>query len=551
MTEHGSFYRKITYLVLIAVLLFPISQLGAPATTEDEGGRLAQLRADYDLGQSDLGDIDPASETIRLATLGMRGVAVSMLWSKANEYKKKEDWTNFRATLNQLSKLQPYFIKFWLYQAWNLTYNVSVELDDVRDRFHYVRRGIEFLKQGIKYNRDSPYLLSELGWFIGNKIGRADEHKDYRRLFKKDPDFHPADRPPEQRDNWLVSRGWYETSISAVDDKKKSIGQKNPTTFYSDPGRSQINYAEAIEEEGTFGEKAKSAWQTAERIWKDFGQRDLKSSLGFNIRLGDIERLTAETVEAENKLKELSAGARDKVREAKLAELTAEQRELVTGPSTGLTDEELNEFYELQRETAVEPDDVADYIAKQAPAKAAEARRLAHKVTFNRERIRLTNNNRDVVNYHYWKTRTELEQSSEALKAREYAHEGRRAFKVDADLLEAKQLYEESFNQWAKAFEDFPEMPIDSPTGSDIMDYVKQYSSVLEQLDLSLSDDEVGSKFPLWHLVEANDNSMDYAEGVEKFHHKAHSSDSPADVDEPTESDSETEAEAEPAAETA
>ena len=200
MSEHGSFYRKITYLVVIAVLLFPISYLGAPATLEDEGGRLAQLRAENDLGQSDLGEIDPASETMRLATLGLRGIAVSLLWSKANEYKKKEDWTNFRATLSQLAKLQPYFISFWRYQAWNLTYNVSVELDDVRDRFHYVKRGIEFLKEGIKYNRDSPYLLSELGWFIGNKIGRADERKEYRRLFKADDDFHPADRPPEKRE---------------------------------------------------------------------------------------------------------------------------------------------------------------------------------------------------------------------------------------------------------------------------------------------------------------------------------------------------------------
>ena len=324
MNEQGSFYRKIIYLVLIAVLLFPISQLGAPATNDDEGGRLAQLRAEYDLGQADLGDIDPASETIRLATLGMRGVAVSMLWSKANDYKKKEDWTNFRATLSQLTKLQPYFIKFWQYQAWNLSYNVSVELDDVRDRFHYVKRGINFLKKGIQYNRDSPYLLSDLGWFIGNKIGRADERKEYRRLFKNDPDYHPEERPLEQRDNWLVSRSWYETSLSAVDDKKKSMGQKNPTTFYADPGRSQINYAEAIEKDGVFGEKAKSAWASAARLWKNFGTRDLKSSMGFNIRLTGVERLTKETADLEKQLEELSQNAKKDALDATRENLTAE-----------------------------------------------------------------------------------------------------------------------------------------------------------------------------------------------------------------------------------
>lgn len=533
MTEHGSFYRKITYLVLIAVLLFPISQLGAPATTEDEGGRLAQLRAEHDLGQSDLGDIDPASETIRLATLGLRGVAVSMLWNKANEYKKKEDWTNFRATLSQLSKLQPYFIKFWQYQAWNLTYNVSVELDDVRDRFHYVKRGIEFLKKGITYNRDSPYLLSELGWFIGNKIGRADEKKEYRRLFKEDPDFHPADRPPEQRDNWLVSRGWYETSVSAVDDRKKSLGQKNPSIFYSDPARAQINYADAIEKEGVFGEKARSAWATAERMWKDFGRRDLKSSQGFYVRLGEIDKLKEETEALEKRLAEMSPTAVEAALEEKSKTLTPEQLALLEGPETGLTEEQTTKRYEAARQLIVQPTDVAATIAKQNPEQAAEARRLANKVTLNQAKIRLTRNNSEVVNYEYWATRSALEQTPEALKARELAHEARRVFKNDADLLKARKLYEQSFNEWAKIFEMFPQLPLDSVTGSDIWEYVEQYSDVLQQLDLNLVDEEIGRDFPLWAVVEANDNSGVYAKAAGKYlrNEKEEASDEPAATD--------------------
>ena len=517
MNEQGSFYRKIIYLVLIAVLLFPISQLGAPATNDDEGGRLAQLRAEYDLGQADLGDIDPASETIRLATLGMRGVAVSMLWSKANDYKKKEDWTNFRATLSQLTKLQPYFIKFWQYQAWNLSYNVSVELDDVRDRFHYVKRGINFLKKGIQYNRDSPYLLSDLGWFIGNKIGRADERKEYRRLFKNDPDYHPEERPLEQRDNWLVSRSWYETSLSAVDDKKKSMGQKNPTTFYADPGRSQINYAEAIEKDGVFGEKAKSAWASAARLWKNFGTRDLKSSMGFNIRLTGVERLTKETADLEKQLEELSQNAKKDALDAKRENLTAEQLAIFEGPKTGLTNEETDILYDAQRLMELKPSDIADQIVKSSPEKVALARRLAKKISGNRDRIRLTKNNSDVVNYEYWATRCHLEQMPEALRARELAYSARRVFKEDADLLEARRLYEESFSQWAMVLKDHPELPLDSVSADDIMEYVGQYSSVLQQLELTLADEAVGRTFPLWELVAANDSTKAYAAGTNKF----------------------------------
>ena len=59
MNQRGSFYRKIAYLIVIAVLLLPISRLGAPSTLQDEGGTLAQLREEYDLGQADLGENRP------------------------------------------------------------------------------------------------------------------------------------------------------------------------------------------------------------------------------------------------------------------------------------------------------------------------------------------------------------------------------------------------------------------------------------------------------------------------------------------------------------
>ena len=551
MTEHGSFYRKITYLVLIAVLLFPISYLGSPRTTEVDGGRLAQLRADYDLGQSDLGEIDPASETIRLATLGMRGVAVSMLWTKANEYKKKEDWTNFRATLTQLSKLQPYFIKFWQYQAWNLTYNVSVELDDVRDRFHYVKRGIEFLKKGITYNRDSPYLLSELGWFIGNKIGKADEVKEYRRLFKNDPDFHPEDRPLDRRDNWLVSREWYEKSIEAVENNYSLIGKKNPALFFSDPGRAQINYSEAIEKEGVFGEKARSAWATAEKLWTSFGNLEIKSSLGPRIQLGRMEEVEEETKQLQEQLNALSPGALEQAIQERKDALTPEQMALLQKPATGLTDEESQQRYQILDDIVVDPSELATYIAQNSPELAAEARRLSNRVVANDLKLRMTRTNEGVVNYNYWDTRCKLEQTVAALKARDRSYEARRVFKNEADLLRARELYEESFAEWAKVFEEFEELDYDSPTGSDIMDEISVYSALLEQLDLNLADEEIGKDFPLWSVVAANDNSGQLYKIAEKFLEAQEAgndeptSDSSAEEDAPSGEDATSEAEPE------
>ena len=68
---------------------FRCTLLSQPASIDAEGhrspgGNLAKLRDEYHLSQATLGEIDPTSETIKLATLGMRGVAVQLLWNSAH-----------------------------------------------------------------------------------------------------------------------------------------------------------------------------------------------------------------------------------------------------------------------------------------------------------------------------------------------------------------------------------------------------------------------------------------------------------------------------------
>jgi len=192
----NSFQWKVLYIALMAVLLLPISYISRPSTPprkdgeSNPGGLLAQKRAQYNLAQANLGEIDPASETMKLALLGMRGVAANILWTKANHYKKTEDWPKMMATLEQITNLQPNFISVWQFQGWNVSYNVSVEFDNYLHRYFWVKRGIRFLIEGTRYNRDEPRLLWDVAWFFGQKIGRADEHKQFREEFRKD-EFGP------------------------------------------------------------------------------------------------------------------------------------------------------------------------------------------------------------------------------------------------------------------------------------------------------------------------------------------------------------------------
>ena len=239
MTSRNAFWRKIILGILIGVLLIPLYWLSNPATNAAKGakgspgGVLARLRTDNKLSQANLGQIDPTSVTIKLSTLGLRGVAANILWEKAIDYQMKKDWANRGATLNQITKIQPNFINVWINQSWNLSYNISREFDDYRERYRWVIKGFEFLQQGMAYNEHEPRLWYEMGRMTSQKVGKADENVQYRRLLRKDDDFRdslPAKilNPSDNRysplipagmyagmiDNWLLGKTWYKEAIN-------------------------------------------------------------------------------------------------------------------------------------------------------------------------------------------------------------------------------------------------------------------------------------------------------------------------------------------------
>ena len=510
MNQRDRFIRKIVYASIIAALLIPLSWLSQPETTESKGGKLAQLRTDYRLSQAQLGEIDPASETIKLATLGLRGVAVNLLWNKANEAKKHEDWTGLTAWLEQLAKLQPNFITFWKFQAWNLSYNVSVEFDDYKDRYYYVRRGIEFLEKGEQYNEDNPVLLWDLGWFIGQKIGRADEHEQYRRLFKEDDDFHPPDRSLEERDNWLVGKEWYLDAIESIDVKGFSIGRKSPRDVYSSPAKSTMNYAEAIEKEGSF-DKARRAWIRAAEEWRQFGLTAIEHSFGEKLQLGLEPQLEKEVADMTAELEAMLPGVRDTLVQEKRAALTGEEREILDAPEEQLNPDQLNKRYEISGKMEITEREVAERIGRETPEMKNEALQLANRLAHRKLVLQYTKNYKRDANYDYWMTRCEFEQTDNAVTARRLMFEANNAFK-EADLLTAKQLYEEGFAKWRLVIDEFPTILDDeASTGEDILDYVKQYRRVLDQLDERLDDD-----FPLWEVIEKFDVEQDFTEELQE-----------------------------------
>ena len=284
MNQRRLFQRKIIFLALICALLFPLFALSQPATTKSAGGQLAQLRTRYKLSEADLGQIDPTSVSMKLATFGLQGAATNILWTRAIQYKEREDWTNFDATLNQITKLQPHFVKVWDFQGHNVAFNISVEFDDYRDKYRHIIKGFNLLKDGIRYNEKSARLIRRLANYIGIKIGRSDEKKFYRPMFAADRDYHAPprnqnpltgtryeDRPENLTDNWLVSKWWYQQAQDLIDSGITPIGTMNPFIIHADAAMQQMQYANALEADGNFGTEMQNAWKQAAREWLAYG----------------------------------------------------------------------------------------------------------------------------------------------------------------------------------------------------------------------------------------------------------------------------------------
>src|SRR4051812_47941600 len=134
------FQRKLLYIGLI-LLLFTASLIWRRSVVDDLASRLA-------IREESRGDVEVTGAAVRLSLTGLRGLATCVLWNTAIEKQKKNQWNELEVLVRLVTKLQPHFITPWLFQSWNLSYNVSVESDRIRDKYFYICRGIILLAGG-------------------------------------------------------------------------------------------------------------------------------------------------------------------------------------------------------------------------------------------------------------------------------------------------------------------------------------------------------------------------------------------------------------------
>jgi hypothetical protein len=163
-------------LLLLAVLLVLVS-----ATCQR-----VMNRQRADLGLTRLTPLENAPPMLAFTTValgGFRGLIANALWIRANDLQQEDKFFEQVQLSSWITKLEPHFTQVWLVQGWNMAYNISVKLPDPYDRWRWVQRGIELLRdEGLKYNPKEALIYRELAWFYQHKIGQNldDAHLIYK-----------------------------------------------------------------------------------------------------------------------------------------------------------------------------------------------------------------------------------------------------------------------------------------------------------------------------------------------------------------------------------
>jgi len=127
---------------------------------------------------------DAPKYALLAASLGtFRGIAADFLWYRAEKLKSEGKLFEANTTAGWITTLQPRFGQVWVFQSWNMAYNISVLTHTPEERWDWVNKGIKLLRdEGIVYNPNNIAIYRQLGWTFFHKIGQRTD--DMNRYYK-------------------------------------------------------------------------------------------------------------------------------------------------------------------------------------------------------------------------------------------------------------------------------------------------------------------------------------------------------------------------------
>jgi hypothetical protein len=157
--------RKHLFLLAAVVFLVAAGFVQRSLETQRRSMGLAAAAAD-------LKGAPPMLAFSTMALGGFRGLIANILWIRASQLQEEDKFFEMVQLSDWITKLQPRMKQVWIHLAWNMSYNISVKFSDHEDRWRWVQRGIELLRdEALKYNPDEPLIYRELAWHFQHKMG--------------------------------------------------------------------------------------------------------------------------------------------------------------------------------------------------------------------------------------------------------------------------------------------------------------------------------------------------------------------------------------------
>jgi hypothetical protein len=158
-------------------------------------------------GASNLELRDLPGQALTLILGGFRGPYVAWLWMKTEDDKHQRLHFDLIDRYMEIALLQSDYPQVWTNQAWNMAYNLSAQWQSPEQKYRWIRRAIEFLKEGYRRNPHSAEILAGIGWIYEDKFGRSQEAPYYRKRIEED----------EGQDVFLTAYEWYNRARAASD----------------------------------------------------------------------------------------------------------------------------------------------------------------------------------------------------------------------------------------------------------------------------------------------------------------------------------------------
>ena len=187
----------------------------------------------------------PELAVLNLLPGGLRAWGINWLWIRSQKLHQEERYYDARQRAEWICKLMPYHPSVWIYQAWNLAWNISANTHTPHERWNWVRAGMELLRdEAIPRNPKSLLLYKELAWVFFFKMGLYTDEMNmtYKQRWASQmqellgaPPYGTADEVIEAFRPIAEVAGWVDDRDAAA--RQKGAPEAMPSLLDKDPRR--------------------------------------------------------------------------------------------------------------------------------------------------------------------------------------------------------------------------------------------------------------------------------------------------------------------------